>query len=320
MFLPSPSDLLVNLNESRSIVHQLLEELPFMFKDTNETHAAVGAALQAAYKLTSPTGGRVTVFQHTLPTIGPGALAQREVQTHDKKADSSILGPQTDFYKKLALDCSGQQVAVDVWSIAGTYVDLATLSGVSKFSGGQLQHFPGYHVVRNTPMAAKFEAALRRYLTRKIGFEAVMRIRCTRGLALHTFHGNFFVRSTDLLSLPNINPDAGFGMQVSIEDDLRDSRDVTFQAALLYTSSKGERRIRVHTLCLPTTSSVSDIINSADQQAIVGMLAKFAADRAVTDTIADAKEGLVVSCVDTIETYRTHVSNLIQLKLFTCIF
>ena len=65
-------------------------------------------------------------------------------------------------------------------------------------------------------MAAKFESALRRYFTRKIGFEAVMRIRCTRGLALHTFHGNFFVRSTDLLSLPNINPDAGFGMQVSI--------------------------------------------------------------------------------------------------------
>ena len=65
-------------------------------------------------------------------------------------------------------------------------------------------------------MAAKFESALRRYFTRKIGFEAVMRIRCTRGLALHTFHGNFFVRSTDLLSLPNINPDAGFGMQVSV--------------------------------------------------------------------------------------------------------
>ena len=34
---------------------------------------------------------------------------------------------------------------------------------------------------------------------------------------MHTFHGNFFVRSTDLLSLPNVNPDAGFGMQVSIE-------------------------------------------------------------------------------------------------------
>ena len=64
-------------------------------------------------------------------------------------------------------------------------------------------------------------------------------------------------------------------LKVSIEDDLRDSREVAFQAALLYTSSKGERRIRVHTFCLPTTASVTDVINSADQQAIVGMLAKF---------------------------------------------
>ena len=57
-------------------------------------------------------------------------------------------------------------------------------------------------------------------------------IRATiSGLALHTFHGNFFVRSTDLLSLPNVNPDAGFGMQVAIEDDLRDTREVTFQVS-----------------------------------------------------------------------------------------
>ena len=50
---------------------------------------------------------------------------------------------------------------------------------------------------------------------------------------------------------------------------------IFFQAALLYTSAKGERRIRVHTLCLPTSASVSDIINSADQQAVLGMLVKF---------------------------------------------
>ena len=66
---------------------------------------------------------------------------------------------------------------------------------------------------------------------------------------------------------------------------------MAFQAALLYTSSRGERRIRVHTLCLPTSASVSEIINGADQAAVVGMLAKFAADRATSDSVADAKEG-----------------------------
>ena len=59
------------------------------------------------------------------------------------------------------------------------------------------------------------------------------------GLSIHTFHGNFFVRSTDLLSLPNVNPEAGFGMQLSIEDTI-ESNYACFQAALLYTSSKGQ--------------------------------------------------------------------------------
>lgn len=76
-----------------------------------------------------------------------------------------------------------------------------------------MHHIPLY--CESKPQLVKtLQKCFERYLTRKVGFEAVMRVRCTRGLAIHTFHGNFFVRSTDLLSLPNVNPDAGFGMQV----------------------------------------------------------------------------------------------------------
>ena len=76
-----------------------------------------------------------------------------------------------------------------------------------------MHHIPLY--CETKPQLVKtLQKSFERYLTRKVGFEAVMRVRCTRGLAIHTFHGNFFVRSTDLLSLPNVNPDAGFGMQV----------------------------------------------------------------------------------------------------------
>lgn len=37
------------------------------------------------------------------------------------------LGPATDFYKKLALDCSGQQTAVDLFLLSSQYSDLASL-------------------------------------------------------------------------------------------------------------------------------------------------------------------------------------------------
>lgn len=60
------------------------------------------------------------------------------------------------------------------------------------------------------------------------------------GLTLHTFYGNFFVRSTDLLAMANVNPDSAFGVQVQMEENLTGLNSVCFQAALLYTSSKGQ--------------------------------------------------------------------------------
>lgn len=49
-----------------------------MFTKTLETQSALGPALQAAFKLMSPTGGRMSVFQTQLPTLGVGALRPRE--------------------------------------------------------------------------------------------------------------------------------------------------------------------------------------------------------------------------------------------------
>jgi len=306
VFLPSPCDLLANLVNCKQQITQMLTELPEMFNGSHETENCLGAALQAAYKMISPTGGRITVMQCVLPNIGPGALQPREPGGKGVAggADIALLGPATDFYKKLALDCSGQQIAVDLFVLNNQHVDMATITGISKFSGGQVQTFPGYHSHQNPFVAERFERSFRRYLTRKIGFEAVMRIRCTRGMSLHTFHGHFFVRSTDLLSLPNVNPDTGFGMQVSIEDDLRDSREVSFQAALLYTSSKGERRIRVHTLCIPTSASLQEIIQGADQHCIVGLLAKMAVDRSLNSSLSDAREAYINVCVDTVSRWK----------------
>lgn len=304
VFLPCPENLLVNLRESKELVRDLLLHLPVRFMENRDPDCACGAALQAAFKLVSPTGGRVSVFQTGLPTLGPGALHPREDPNQRAGKEVHNLGPANDFYKKLSLDCSGHQVAVDMYILSSQYVDVATLSCISKYSGGCVHYYPGYHAQLNHTQGERFEKDLKRYLTRKIGLEAVMRLRCTRGLSIHTFHGNFFVRSTDLLSLPNINPDAGFAMQMSVEENLTETNTACFQAALLYTSSKGERRIRVHTLCLPVSSNVLDIIYSADQQAIVGLLAKMAVDRSLTSSLADARDALINACVDALSAFK----------------
>ncbi|CAK1603896.1 unnamed protein product [Parnassius mnemosyne] len=303
VFLPSPESLLVNLGECREMIKELLTVLPKRYSTPGVPVSALGAALLAAYKLMAPTGGRITVFQTCLPNIGPGALQSREDPNARSSKEVAHLNPASDFYKRLALDCSGAQVAVDLFLLSSQYCDLATLSGMSKFSAGTVYHIPLFRAARNW-QAEQLTRMLTRYLTRKIGFEAVMRVRCTRGISIHTFHGNFFVRSTDLLSLPNVSPDAGFGMQLTIEESLSDLQQVCFQAALLYTSSKGERRIRVHTLALPIASNLTEVLHAADQQCIIGLLSKMAVDRCASASMSEAREALMNVAVDALSAHR----------------
>ena len=63
IFLPCPDNLLVNLSECRSLVEDLLNQLPRMFDNNMETRSAMGAALQAAYKMM--VSDRITSLRKT---------------------------------------------------------------------------------------------------------------------------------------------------------------------------------------------------------------------------------------------------------------
>ena len=295
MFLPFPDNLLVNLRSKRDVIELFLRELMPCFPANESDDAvhpvldagsALGPALAAAYRILAPIGGRITVFQAGLPTAGSVSEGSALVNREDPNNRTSganletltpLLNPATDFFKKQALECSEHQVAVDLFSLNPSYSDLASVSQISKISGGSVFYYGNSSanlINSRQRVLARLEEDLARYLTRSIGFEAVLRLRCTRGLTIHSFHGNFFVRSTDLLTLPNVNPDSGYAVQISLSDDLRDFNGVCFQAAILYTNASGERRIRVHTLALPVVATVEDVISGADQEAVVGLLSK----------------------------------------------
>jgi hypothetical protein len=51
VFLPAPTDLLVNLSEARPALETLLERIPGMFAENASLGSALGPALQAGFKL-----------------------------------------------------------------------------------------------------------------------------------------------------------------------------------------------------------------------------------------------------------------------------
>jgi protein transport protein SEC24 len=84
VFLPKPTDLLVNLAEARASLETLLGRIGDMFQDNHVVGSALGPALQAGFKLMTPIGGKITVLSASLPSLGAGALKNRE--------DAKVLG------------------------------------------------------------------------------------------------------------------------------------------------------------------------------------------------------------------------------------
>lgn len=309
-----PENLLITVNDYEETIRHFITSLPTLFRQ-NPSNAgrALGPAIKAATKLLASTGGRTTCFIGGLPTNGVGKLSQRDNSNRvdPKSGKVANMHAVIDTYKQIALDCNGNQqnsiqMAVDTFFIANSYCDMSTVSNVSRWSSGSIFYYPGMHKEHDTVMFTKFRKDLDRYLTRKIGFEAVLRIRATIGLKIQQFHGNAFVRGEDILSLANVNPDAGFAVNLELEEDLDRFPFATLQAALLYTNSMGERRVRVHTLALPIVKRVDELYHNADGRACVGLLSQMAVDRAMEYSIKDARTALMYATTDSSKTFREH--------------
>lgn len=148
-YLPMPSDLLVSLSQCRNNIESFLDRLPTMFQNTHVAGFALGSGLRSAHKLISPLGGKLTVIGASLPNVGHAALHPRE----DKSLlgtgkEASLLQPGNNWYKSFAVECSKNQVSVDMFLFSSQYQDVATLSNLPRFTAGQTYYYPGWNAAR----------------------------------------------------------------------------------------------------------------------------------------------------------------------------
>ena len=300
LFVPLPDNLLVNLNDSRKVVEEFLDGLPEMFeKHPVQGQSCLGPALKAAFTVMKAIGGKMSVFQTIIPNLGDGALKNREspglIGTPN---EVKLLKPDMTWYKDTAVEFSRQQISVDMYLFPYQYMDLAALGELPKYTSGKLYSYVNFHPERD---GERFEDQLNKSLTQHTAFEAVMRIRCTKGIRIPNIYGNFHVRGTDLLALPNCNTESVFAFDLVHDEQNITSGYITVQAALLYTSSEGERRIRVLTQALAVSSLTSEIMASVDPEAASALLAKQAIDISLKASPDNARMRIQQVCVEMIK-------------------
>ncbi|KAK7337657.1 hypothetical protein VNO77_18242 [Canavalia gladiata] len=303
IFVPLPDDLLVNLSESRSVVETFLDSLPTMFQDNVNLESAFGPALKAAFMVMNQLGGKLLIFQNTLPSLGVGRLKLRgdDSRVYGTDKEHGLRLPEDPFYKQMAAEFSKYQISANVYAFSDKYTDIASLGTLAKYTAGQVYYYPAF---QSAIHGEKLRHELRRDLTRETAWEAVMRIRCAKGVRFTTYHGNFMLRSTDLLALPAVDCDKAFAMQLSLEETLLTTQTMYFQVALLYTASCGERRIRVHTMAVPVVTDLPDIYRLADTGAIVSLLSRLAIEKTLSQKLEDARSALQLRIVKALREYR----------------
>ncbi|MBA0742576.1 hypothetical protein Gogos_015618, partial [Gossypium gossypioides] len=303
IFVPLPDDLLVNLSESRNVVETFLDSLPSMFQDNVNVESAFGPAVKAAFMVMSQLGGKLLIFQNTLPSLGVGRLKLRgdDLRAYGTDKEHLLRLPEGSFYKQMAADLTKYHIGVNVYAFSDKYTDIASLGTLAKYTGGQVYYYPNF---QSSIHGEKLRHELVRDLTRETAWEAVMRIRCGKGIRCTSYHGNFMLRSTDLLALPTVDCDKAYAVQLSLEETLLTTQTVYLQAVLLYTASCGERRIRVHTAAAPVVTDLGEMYRQADTGAIFSLFCRLAIEKTLTNKLEDARNSLQLRIVKALREYR----------------
>jgi len=160
-----------------------------------------------------------------------------------------------------AVEATKFQFSIDLYQFSGSnmeYIDLATLKELPQFNGGSLRYYPRFNASGD---GLRVYADIQHELTRETVWESVMRVRVSFEYCIRNYIGSFHRRSRDLLSLPVCHADTNVAFDILLRNpSVAVKKDVAYvQAALLYTSSSGERMIRIHNLPIAIANNKNEL-------------------------------------------------------------
>ncbi|KAM0843352.1 hypothetical protein ACQ4PT_057756 [Festuca glaucescens] len=312
VYTPLQMDLILPVSECRDSLEQLLESIPSMFENNRVADSAFGAAMKASFLAMKPTGGKLLVFQSVLPSVGIGSLSAREaegrsnISTGDKEAHK-LLQPVDKTLKTMALEFAEYQVCVDVFLTTQSYTDIASISVVPSTTGGRVYYYFPFSALSDP---AKLFNDLRWNISRPQGFEAVMRVRCSQGLQVQDYSGNFCKRVPTDIDLPAIDSDKAIMVTFKHDDKFQENSECAFQCALLYTTVYGQRRIRVINISLPCTSMLSNLFRYADLETQFTYIVKQAASGIPSSSPSQVRDQVTSTCINILQSYRKYCASV----------
>ncbi|ROW07342.1 hypothetical protein VMCG_03931 [Cytospora schulzeri] len=308
-FVPLSDGLFVDPYESKAVISSLLTRLPQMFSAIKNPEPALLSTLTSAVSALEKTGGKIICSLSALPTWGPGRLFMRDDGRHPAgEIDKKLFTTEHPGWRKLGERMAAAGVGVDFFlaTPTGGYLDIATVGYVSAISGGETFYYPNFIAGRDN---AKLSLEVKHAVTRETGYEALMKVRCSNGLQVSAYHGNFIQHTFGAdLEIGVIDADRAIGVTFSHDGKLDSKLDAHFQSALLYTTANGERRVRCCNIVASVSDHAKESIKFVDQDAVYSIIAKEAATKLASTSSSqkDIRLSLQEKTIDVMAGYRKH--------------
>lgn len=308
-FVPLSDGLFVDPKESKSVISALLDHLPTLFSITNAPEPALLPTLNAALAALTPTGGKIMCALSTLPSSGPGRLIVRDDgKGHDTDAVKKLLTTEHSGFKKTATSMVSAGIGVDFFLAAsgGQYMDVATIGHISAITGGEVFLYPNFYAPRDH---LKLAHEVKQAVNRETGYQALMKVRCSNGLQVSSYHGHFLQHTFGAdLEIGTIDSDKAMGVIFSYDGKLDTKLDAHFQAALLYTTASGQRRVRCINIVAGVMEGAMESMRTVDQDAVVSIVAKEASSKISDKSLKDVRAGITEKTIDILAGYRKNFS------------
>ena len=137
------------------------------------------------------------------------------------------------------------------------------------------------------------------------------------GLKIENYYGGFYMKNNTDVEFAGLNSSTTIAVTLKNDGKL-DDRDLSHvQAALLYTTSTGERRIRVHNMVMINALSPSLLFKFAEVDSLMNLMIKScnyqpfnftAVDACIQMPLRSVKQEMEIRCVKILMNYRNHIS------------
>ncbi|VVT56634.1 uncharacterized protein SAPINGB_P005188 [Magnusiomyces paraingens] len=307
-FVPIENGLFVDPEKSRAVIESLFDLISGMFSNNSLTEPVFGVALEAAYQALEKTGGKVSVILGSLPSYGPGAIAVRSVGAeYQGEREKELFIPDNKYHKEMGKKFALAGIGLDLFIFPTALIELSNVGIVSQLSGGHEYYYPRYVIERDEN---QFVSEFTRSVQNEIGTQVSLKIRCSTGLQVSAYFGNFFHEDWDQdPTMGTVDSRSTFGAMFKYDGKLDPKLDVHFQSALLYTSSDGQKRVRINNVIASVTSDYNAAVNFIDADACMGIMARENLSRMGEFTLKELRMRLNDRLIDIFSAYRQKVAS-----------